>query len=128
MVGSEAESGTLTVVSFETVSVPAGDYDTIKIDFTMNMSTTLHNITDTGDFSGSGWFDTATGMPVKMTGTLNMTLNEHGLTATATTERVLADFQPAANNANVQAMHLTTPAVLSRATIIKQIWQVQQVM
>jgi hypothetical protein len=125
-VGSEVVSGAFTVESLEMVSVPAGNYNAIKVNFEMNVTTTLHNINDTSNFVGASWFDATTVMPLKLTGTLDTTLNQEqqGVTATATLTKDLADYQPAPSSANVLAMQLSTvPTALTRAAVVKQILQ-----
>jgi|GEM_PF-1238224 len=100
VVGNEQESGTLTVSAFEPVSVPAGNYNNaVKINFVMNKTTTLRNITDTSDFQGSGWFDATTGLMLKLTGTLTLTLNEYGLTASGASD--ITSTAPAALRTSV---------------------------
>jgi hypothetical protein len=129
-VGSEVVSGTFTVESLEMVSVSAGNFNAIKVSFEMNVTTTLHNISDTSSFVGDSWFDATTVLPLKLTGTLDTTLNQEqqGVTATVTLTKDLADYQPAPGSTNgstnVLAMQLTTvPTALTRAAVVKQILQ-----
>ena len=128
--GNTVQSGTFTVVSQETMSVPAGTYDAFKIDFTMNITTTLPDNSSTSDFTGSAWFDTANGLPLKLVGTVNMTFNETGITATGESQRVLASYQSSANTANLQStvqavQTINTRSDLTRAFVVQQIIQTQ---
>ena len=126
-VGNTVESGTFTVVAKETLSVPAGTYDSVKIDFDLKITTSLSGITDTAVFTGSSWFDATQGTPLKIAGTTNMTLNAKGLSAVATSERVLADYQSAtpANGSNIQSASIRSG--LTRSSIVRQILQTQLV-
>jgi len=92
-VGARIIEGTFTVAEEETVTVPAGTFHCLRIDLGLEISITERGITDTMTTVGSGWFDVENGFGPKLTGTMDITMNEFGLTCTATLERVLVDYE-----------------------------------
>jgi hypothetical protein len=97
-VGNEVSSSTLVVISFEEITVPAGTYDAVIFDLAISSSATKGNITDTATTTGLVWYEVNKKFPIKLVATLHVTINEFGLTADATSERVLTAYNPAVNN------------------------------
>lgn len=112
-VGNEVSNGTLVVLSFEEVTVPAGTYNAVKISFNSSGSTTLDGITDTANATGFGWFSVDQGLLLKLDLTLDLTLTESGLTANATSERVLTGYDSAIG----KSAQLAVSAVSSDITL-----------
>ena len=91
-VGYEITNVELSVLSEEQVTVPAGVFNAVKIEFSLSSTTSENGILDTFTSTGNGWFDTTNGFMLKMVLDVNMTLNEHGLTASGHSESVLQNY------------------------------------
>lgn len=107
-VGNTVITGTLVVNAFEEVIVPAGTYNAVKVAIQMNSSNTIDSVTDTAIATGFGWFSVDQDLPLKLDLTLSLTISELGLTANATTGRVLTGYSPASNNTAQLAVSTTS--------------------
>lgn len=92
-VGTEITDGIFTAMTEETIAVPAGTFHCLKLDFELQMSKNLWGVSDTMSTTGSAWYDIENGFVPKLIGVMDMTINEMGLTANATVERVLTDYE-----------------------------------
>ena len=81
-----------TVLSEEVVSVPAGEFNTAKIGYSISETWSKNNVIDTLSGTGYGWFDTTNSYMIKMTADGDMTLNEYSLTASFSSEILLQSY------------------------------------
>ncbi len=92
-IGTELIDGIYRVVTEETVTVPAGTFHCVKIDFEIEIVRTEKGVIDTMSTTGSIWYAMEKGFVTKLTGTTEITISEHDLTAITTIERVLTDYE-----------------------------------
>jgi len=123
VVGNEASNGRLVAISIGEITVPAGTYNAVKFDFEFNVSTTKGNITDTATTTGTIWYAVTQEIPLKMVATLDQTINEFGVTANSTAERILTAYNPAANTSARVLSAKSTGAVLTHDPLINSIKQ-----
>ena len=125
-VGSEITNGNMSVIEKADVSVPAGSFQSIKITYNISSTKTVNSITDTYSMSGSVFYGTDNGADngylIKMTGSLNMTLNEYGLTAEGTSEIVLHNFYLGSSaGKTLSKMNLSSINLISLKSIVNDI-------
>ena len=82
----------LTVLSEEIITVPAGEFNAVKIGYNISETRSENNIIDTLSCTGFGWFGTTNGYMLKMTLDGDMTLNEYALTASFSSETILQSY------------------------------------
>lgn len=81
-----------TVLSEVIITVPAGEFNAVKIGYSISETRSENNIIDTLSGTGFGWFDTTNGYMLKMTLDGDMTLNEYALTASFSSETILQSY------------------------------------
>ena len=107
-VGNIETTGTFYVDSLINITVPAGQFQALRIDYTIDTTTTENGITDTASMVGSSWFDTNIGLFLKLTGDLTLTLNALGITATGNSERILQSYQVASGSGGLSLANTVT--------------------
>lgn len=106
-----------TVLSEEVIAVPSGEFNAAKIGYSISETWSENNIVDTLSATGYGWFDTANGYMLKMTADGDMTLNEHALTATFSSEIILQSFFISPSMASNMAARIMPIKTLSNTEI-----------
>jgi len=96
-VGNENYEGMFTIEGTQTISVPAGSFESLKINVDAESTWTKRGATDSASLSGSFWYAIENGFLVKLSGTVHMTLNEYNLAAEAFSENVLIDYEVGIN-------------------------------
>lgn len=102
--GYEITNMELSVLSEEQITVPAGEFNAVKIGFSISETTSRNNIIDTLTGTGYGWYDTTNVFMLKMAFDGDMTLNEHGVTASFSAETILQNYYLSAKKGSGKAV------------------------
>ena len=106
-----------TVLSEEIITVPAGEFNAVKIGYSISETRSENNIIDTLSGTGFGWFDTTNGYMLKMTLDGDMTLNEYALTASFSSETILQSYFIAPSIVSISAARIMPINTLSNTEI-----------
>ena len=98
-----------SVLSEEKVTIPAGEYNAVKIGYNISGTTSKNDVIDTLSATGYGWFDTTNGYMLKMTvDDGEMTLGEFNLTASFSSKIVLQSYFISKNEVSSQMVGVQT--------------------
>ena len=106
-----------TVLSEEIITVPAGEFNAVKIGYSISETRSENNIIDTLSGTGFGWFDTTNGYMLKMTLDGDMTLNEYALTASFSSETILQSYFISPSIVSISAARIMPINTLSNTEI-----------
>ena len=82
----------LSIINTEPISIPAGDFNAVKMNYSFLYTTSINNVVDTFTSTGYMMIDTAKGYLLQMILEGEMTLNELDLTAILTSKVTLKNY------------------------------------
>lgn len=115
--GYEIINMELSVLSEEQITIPAGNFNAVKIEYSATETISKNNTIDTLSGTGYGWFDTTNGNMLKMTLDGDMTLSKYDLTASFLSIIMLEDYFISSNEVSNQAAGIIARKTLSNSEI-----------
>jgi hypothetical protein len=82
----------------QTISVPAGSFESLKINGDIDYTYTKRGSDDSARFNASIWYSVENGFLIRTSGTMSMTLNEYNLTAEASIDNELYAYEVGINS------------------------------
>ena len=110
----------------EMITVPAGEFSAVKIEYSISETTTKNSITDVYNGTGYLWLDVDNGNSLQLIQEGDMTLNEYGLTVTFTAKRTLDSYyispnEGAKNSAEAKIREVPSSINLNVAVIFNSV-------
>lgn len=82
----------LSILNTEMITVPAGEFSAVKVEYSISETTSKNSITDAYNGAGYLWVDVDNGNWLQMIQEGDMTLNEYGLTVIFTAKQTLDSY------------------------------------
>lgn len=98
------------VLNEEEITVPAGTFNSVKVEFRKSGTLSVNDVTDTFSLTGHIWIDTNKSITLKVYNDAYITLNKDNLTAEFTSEDVLTSYIISQDNHSSVKSNKSSPA------------------